>query len=160
MRKTLLYMHVNTTYLWPQRDVGSKASLFAIYHISKLCGAGDVLEGRDATHSDLERLDKWDHANSTKFKEAKGMVEAIPSTNTGWLENGWRAALEKKDLRMLVDKKLGMTWQRVLFSPEIQLCPELHQKQWGWKQMTFMVPFKPNLSMIPWICELCALAVK
>lgn len=77
---------------------------FAMYHISKLCDAGDMLEGRDAIHRHLDRLDRWDHVNSIKLKKAKCVIEAISSTNTDWVESGWRAALEEKDLKILVDK--------------------------------------------------------
>jgi len=43
-------------------------------------------------------------------------VEAIPSTNTGLVENGLRAAVKGKDLRVLVDQKLNMTQQCVLIA--------------------------------------------
>lgn len=49
---------------------GAKHLSFAVYHISKLCGAGEALGG-DSIHRDLDRLDRWDGTNSTKFKKAK-----------------------------------------------------------------------------------------
>ncbi|PKU48180.1 hypothetical protein llap_1556 [Limosa lapponica baueri] len=43
-------------------------------------------------------------------------VGAIPSTNTGWVENGLRAALRDRDVIVLVDEKLNMSWQCVFMA--------------------------------------------
>ncbi|KAK4818605.1 hypothetical protein QYF61_016576 [Mycteria americana] len=151
---------------------------------TKLCGAVDTLEGRDAIQRDLDRLERWARVNFMKFNKAKCKVlfvkfvrllnspvnkvasQTVPlshchgstgpaallsrdwpssvhkhlgnqkyspiSQPTKWdgtvLHMGWgnpkhkyrlgeewiESSPEEKDLGVLVDEKLNMTWQRVL----------------------------------------------
>jgi len=41
---------------------------------TKLSGVVNVLEGREATQRDLDRLERWIHANLMRFNQAKGKV--------------------------------------------------------------------------------------
>ncbi|GAB0204594.1 hypothetical protein GRJ2_002925000 [Grus japonensis] len=105
---------------------------------TKLCGAVDTLEGRDAIQRDLDRLEEWAHANSLKFSKAKYKVLHTCCGNPKhknrpggeWIESN----PEEKDFVVLVDEKVNMSWQYALAAQEAdQLYPGLHQKERDWQ---------------------------
>jgi len=97
-----------------------------------MCSAVSTLEGRDAIQRDVDKPERWAHVDLMKFKMAKCKVLYM-----GWgkPKHKYRLGLEwiesrpgEKDLGVLNDKKLSMTWQYDLAA---QLYPGLHQKKCG-----------------------------
>ncbi|PKU48591.1 rna-directed dna polymerase from mobile element jockey-like [Limosa lapponica baueri] len=72
-------------------DSGIECTLIKFSKDTKLCGAVNMLEGRDAIQMVLDRLERCASENLMKFNKAKYKILQLgcdnPSTNAGWEEN-------------------------------------------------------------------------
>jgi len=95
-------------------NCGTECTLSKLANDTKMCGVVNTVEGRKTIQRDLDRLEKWACVNIMKFNNTKYKVLHMGQDNPKhkyrldgeWIESG----PEQKDLGMVVDEKLNMTW--------------------------------------------------
>ena len=107
-------------------DTGIQCNLSKFADNTKLSGAVDTLERRDVIQRDLDRLERWAHANLMRFNKAKCKVlnlgQGNPKNKYRMSSVGLKSSPEE-DLGVAIDERFNMSWQHVLAAQKTKHIP-------------------------------------
>jgi len=96
-------------------DSGIKRTLSKFADDTKQSGAADTPEGQDVVQRDLDKHEKWPCVNLMRFNEVNARSYTwVRATPDRLRDERIESSPVKKDLGVLVDKKLDMRQQCVL----------------------------------------------
>jgi len=76
--------------IFGDKDSGIECTLNESANNTKLCGAVDTLEGRDAIQRDLDKLERWARMNLMKSSKAKCRVLQLGGGSRAQIRAGQR----------------------------------------------------------------------
>ncbi|PKU46750.1 rna-directed dna polymerase from mobile element jockey-like [Limosa lapponica baueri] len=104
-------------------DSGIECTLSKFANNTKLCGAVNLLEGRDAIQGDLDRLERCICVNLMKLKQAKCKVLHLGHGNPNYEYRLGREWIDsrpaEKDFRVSVNEKHNMSHQCALAAHKV-----------------------------------------
>ncbi|PKU42187.1 rna-directed dna polymerase from mobile element jockey-like [Limosa lapponica baueri] len=112
-------------------DNGIECTLSKFASDTKLCGAVNTLEGRDAIQRDLVWLERWSCVNLKKFNKAKCKVLHVGQGNPKPKHRlGGECIESSPEENDLVDEKLNIRWQCALTQKPI-ISWAASPRSWG-----------------------------
>lgn len=138
-------------------DSGIECTLSIFINETKLCGAVNTQDRRDASRGDLDRLEWWTyeyHENLMKFNKAKWKILRLgldnPKQQYSLVREWIKTSPGEKDLEAFVDKKLNMNWLCMLPAQKANHILAASKEVWPGSQRRWFFPSTVFLWDLTW----------